>query len=509
MLYNQAQDIYTWKAMEALPDLSQLSSPEKDSLIVFLFSELRKLQAEVKSLRMELQESRAEIKELKAQLAKNSRNSGKPPSSDGLKKPAPKSLRPESDRKSGGQTGHDGQTLTQVEAPDFIERHAVTVCRGCARNLKDVMALRYERRQEFEIPPVRMQVTEHQAEIKICPDCAVCNKGNFPVHITQPVQYGARVKATACYLGQNHLLPYERLQEIFRDLYALPLSEGTLYNTYVACYQGLSDFEVVVKEQIQLSNLAHFDESGMRVQKKLYWLHAASTDRLTHYAIHEKRGAEAMEEIGILPRFQGRAVHDHWKSYFGYACRHALCNAHHLRELIYHEEQYEQIWCKKMSACLLEIKEAVDTNRVEGLTELTIQQRSDFEKRYDLILENGLMELPEIVCDGLKRRGRKKQHPSKNLWDRLSEYKQETLAFMNDFTVPFTNNQGERDIRMIKVKQKISGCFRSFFGAQLFCRTRGYISTVRKHGINVLEALTEVFVDAPFYPTTLQKSNST
>ena len=272
--------------MKVLPNLSQLSSSEKDSLIVFLFSELRTLQAEVKELRAELQESRVEVKELKAQLAKNSRNSGKPPSSDGLKKPEPKSLRQASGRKPGGQVGHDGNTLKQVHTPDFIKRHTVDVCRNCARNLKDVTVLRYERRQEFEIPPVHMQVTEYQAEIKVCPDCAVCTKGKFPDHIAQPVQYGARVKAMACYLGQNHLLPYERLQEIFRDLYALPLSEGTLYNTYLTCYQGLSDFEATIKEAIQLSQLAHFDESGLRVQKKLYWLHAASTDRLTHYEVH-------------------------------------------------------------------------------------------------------------------------------------------------------------------------------------------------------------------------------
>lgn len=495
--------------MEVLPNLSQLSSSEKDSLIVFLFSELRTLQAEVKELRVELQASRVEVKELKAQLAKNSRNSGKPPSSDGLKKPEPKSLRQASGRKPGGQVGHDGNTLKQVETPDFIERHTVDICGNCARNLKDVTALRYERRQEFEIPPVQMQVTEHQAEIKICPDCAVCTKGKFPDHITQPVQYGVRVKAMVCYLGQNHLLPYERLQEIFRDLYALPLSEGTLYNTYLTCYQGLSDFEATIKEEIQLSKLAHFDESGLRVQKKLYWLHAASTDRLTHYEVHEKRGTEAMEAIAILPGFQGRAVHDHWKSYFAYTCAHALCNAHHLRELIYHEEQYEQVWCKNMRACLLEIKEVIDKNKVDGFTELTAKQCNDFEQSYDLILESGLKELPKMVIDELKKRGRKKQHPSKNLWDRLSEYKQETLAFMNDFTVPFTNNQGERDIRMIKVKQKISGCFRSFVGAQIFCRTRGYISTVRKHGVNILDALTDVFAHNPFCPTTLQENNST
>jgi transposase len=487
--------------MEALPNLSQLNVAEKDALIILLFQELREL-------RLAFEKQAEEIKALKAQLAKNSRNSGKPPSSDGLKKPAPKSLRTKHGRPSGGQVGHEGHTLKQVASPNFIEKHTVDICQNCACALKEVAILHFENRQEFEIPPVRMQVTEHQAEIKICPDCGVCNKGSFPEHITQPVQYGPRVKAMVSYLGQNHLIPYERLQGIFRDLYALPLSEGTLYNTYLHCYQGLSHFEETVKEQIQSSALAHFDESGVRVQKKLYWLPVAATEHLTHYEIHDKRGAEAMKSIGILRMFQGCAVHDHWQSYFSYPCEHALCNAHHLRELIYHEEQYEQTWCKKMNVCLLEIKTAVDDHKAMGHIELTHEQKNHFNHNYDAILQEGLQELPGIITDGLTKRGRKKQHPSKNLWGRLFHYKKETLAFMNDFAVPFTNNQGERDIRMIKVKQKISGCFRSYLGAQIFCRTRGYISTVRKQGINILDALTRVFAGNPFLPTLVTQENS-
>lgn len=465
--------------MESQLNLSVLSSAEKDNLILKLFDELKKLQAR--------------IKELEGQLAKNSRNSSKPPSSDGLKKPNPQSQRKSNGRKTGGQKGHVGSTLEQVTDPDFIEEHKVDLCKQCDFGLNEIEPASHECRQEFEIPVVKMQVTEHRAEIKICPVCGSKNKARFPKNITQPVQYGNRVRSIATYFSQSHLLPYERLQEIFRDVYGLSLSEGTLFNINNTCYEKLTGFEAEVKQQIIWNNLAHFDESGIRVQKKLHWLHVASTDKLTHYEIHMKRGTDAMDDIAILPNFKGRAIHDHWKPYFNYACHHGLCNAHHLRELTYHEEQYSQAWCKNMKMCLLNIKDEVDKRKFSGYMELEPVQWSYFEREFDRILQDGSAEIPKLVQDETKKRGRKKQHPSKNLWDRLSMHKKETLAFMYDFNVPFTNNQGEQDIRMTKIKQKISGCFRSSLGAKIFCQIRGYISTTRKHGINILDALARVF----------------
>jgi transposase len=301
------------------------------------------------------------------------------------------------------------------------------------------------------------------------------------------------------YFHQSQLLPYERLQEIFRDIYMLKLSEGTLFNANCKCYSKLESYEQEIKDQITAGKIVNFDESGMRVKKELHWLHVAATEKLTYYDIYKKRGGDAMDEIGILPKFAGRAIHDHWHPYFNYDCAHGLCNAHHLRELTYHTEQYEQSWCKDFETFLLKIKKLVDDCKMKGQSKLTAGRIKSFEDEYQRILSEGLTEIPKLQ-EMPKKRGRTKQHPTKNLWDRLSDHRKETLAFMYDFNVPFTNNQGERDIRMAKLKQKISGCFRSQYGAKIFCRIRGYISTTRKNGYNILEALTRAFENNPIIP---------
>ena len=461
-----------------------------------------KLQERLLQQDQEIMMLRERVKELEGQLAKNSSNSSKPPSSDGYKKPDPKSLRKKSGRKTGGQEGHPGSTLNQVETPDFIEPHAVHSCENCQCNLDNEDLIYIERRQEFEIPVMKAQITEHQSEVKICPKCGFVNKGKFPDHITQPVQYGARAKGLSTYFSQQHLLPYQRLQDIFRDVHSLPLSEGTLVNTNFACSEKLEEFNKAVQQALITSKLVHFDESGMRVNKKLHWLHVASTDKLTNYAIHEKRGIEAMNDIGILPKFNGRAIHDHWHPYFSYVCKHGLCNAHHLREFVYHEEHHKQSWCGKMRDCLLVIKSQVDTLKEAGHDAMDPERLKHHSRLYDRILKAGLKEIPVLphTVNKQEKRGRKKQHPSKNLLDRLVDFKKETLAFMYDFSVSFTNNLGEQDIRMCKVKQKISGCFRSVSGANTFCRIRGYASTARKNGVNVLDALINVFKGVPFMP---------
>lgn len=465
--------------MQTFPDLTQLSSSDKDNLIILLWERVGKLEA---------------------QLAKNSRNSSKPPSSDGLKKPKPKSQRKKSGCQSGGQEGHAGTTLEQVNNPDFIETHLVDVCENCGASLVKVESKSHECRQVFDLPPIELQVTEHRVEVKACPKCGFINKGKFPEEITQPVQYGPGVKATATYFSKYQLLPYARLKECFQDVFNFSLSEGTLYNTYATCHEKLENHDGQVQQLLIEAPIAYFDESGLRVNKKLHWLHVASTEELTHYSVHEKRGHEAMDDIGILPQFNGRAIHDHWSSYFNYDCDHGLCNSHHLRELTYMEEQYKQEWARKLKACLLDIKEEVDKRKSAGRQKMQPTRLRYFETRYNRILREGLKEIPRIKATP-KKRGRVKQHPAKNLLDRLQEYKRETLAFMHDFRVPFTNNQGEQDIRMIKSKQKVSGCFRSNQGSKMFCRIRGYISTVRKHSINVLDALRDAFNGKPFIPS--------
>ncbi len=480
--------------MEQLPDLKPLSSEQKDELIEALWADNELLRREVALL-----EER--VKELEAQVSKNSHNSSKAPSSDGLQKPKPKSQRQRSGRKPGGQSGHVGYALEQVEEPEHIKMHEVGECEHCGASLKEIEADGIERRQVFDLPPLKVEVTEHQAEIKGCPECGKTSRGKFPVGVDHAVQYGPRLKATAVYLNQYQLLPLQRTKEVFFDVFSHGLSEGTLGNANEECFVKLEEVEKAIKEGIRQSEVAHFDETGVRVEAKTQWLHSASTPKLTHYGVHEKRGKEAMDALGILPFFAGTAVHDHWKPYFQYECEHALCNAHHLRELTYVHEQYEQWWGKEMIELLLEAKAAVEAAPTHCLREQRKQRRA-IEGRYDTIIAQGLLANPPPApcASEPNKRGRKKQSKPKNLLDRLRDYKKQVLAFIYDPLVPFDNNQGERDIRMTKVQQKISGTFRSKHGAQSFCRIRGYISTVRKNNLNVMQALAAAFSAQPLMP---------
>ncbi len=279
----------------------------------------------------------------------------------------------------------------------------------------------------------------------------------------------------------------------------LPISQGSVKNILDQCYRQLDGFEAHIKAQLQDSAVIHFDETGMRLIKLRHWLHVACTEKLTVYTIHRRRGVEAMEAAGILTQFTGRAIHDYWTAYYHYGCDHGLCNAHHLRELTYVEEQYDQRWASRLQTCLLEAKREVDEAKRRGRRSLSRSRTEYYQRRYSRILREGKPELP--VLDPLPtppKRGRPKQHRAKNLHDRLREHKYEVLAFVYDFSVPFDNNQGERDIRMTKVKQKISGCFRSAQGAASFARIRSFISNARKQGQNVLSCLASAFQGQPF-----------
>ena len=481
--------------MDDLPDLSQLSHSEKDELIHALLAHVQDLSSQVKRLT-------ARVVELEARLSKNSRNSSKPPSSDGYGKPAPKSRRKKGKRASGGQPGHQGNTLLQVETPDHTQVHELKACSRCGRSLEDVPVTDHECRQVFDVPNLAAVVTEHRAEVKVCPDCGQTVKAPFPDQVTQPVQYGADLQATATYLSQYQLLPFKRLQELFDDIFEIHLSQGTLNNILSKGYTALDEFEAIVKDQIANESVAHFDETGIRVKSKLNWLHVASTENLTYYQHHPKRGQEAMDAIGILGQFQGRAIHDHWSSYLAYDCTHGLCNAHHLRELIHAEEQHGQHWALKLKTCLLEGYAEVQEAKQRCQSSLHANRLTYYERRYSRILREGCVELPILPLPAKTKRGRKKQHKVKNLHDRLVSHKYEALAFMYDFTVPFDNNLAERDVRMTKVKQKISGCFRSYHGAGIFCRIRSYISTARKQSQNTLSALKSAFLGQPFIPAT-------
>ena len=473
---------------------AQLEQQNKAELIDLILA----LSTRISQLETQITDQEATIQTLRDQLAKNSRNSGKPPSSDGVKKPRTRSLRRKQGRKPGGQKGHPGQTLKMSDHPDHLQRHPLESCPHCQGDLSTVSPSDYARRQVFDVPPLRLEVTEHQAEIKACPHCQQRVQAAFPPEVTQPVQYGHRLKAQASYLNTYHFIPMARTSELLGDFYGHSPAPALIGEANKAVESGSQPALEAICSQLKAANVAHFDETGIRHVGKTQWLHVASTEKLTHYQIHPKRGQQGMRDIGILPHFTGRAVHDHWSSYQTFDnCHHAYCNAHHLRELQFITEQYQQAWAEEMSQLLLDIKAEVD--ETVGVA-LNSQQIADFEQRYDIVIEHGQKVNPLPVRSSPKRRGRLKQTPPKNLLDRLDKHKSEVLAFMYDFNVPFDNNLAERDIRMVKVKQKVSGGFRTEEGAKTFCAIRSYISTARKHGERVIGAIAKALEGNPFMP---------
>jgi len=465
--------------MDELPDLARLSVAEKDDLIRELFAQVRALMARVV--------------ELEARLAQNSRNSSKPPSSDGLNKPKPKSLRQSGKHPNGGQKGHPGGTLKQVSKPDRVVQHpAPSHCDGCHHALNDAKVV--EVRQVFDLPPLRFEVTEHQVSAASCRLCGKICRGTFPEGVSAPVQYGPAALAAVVHLTHHHMLPVQRTAALMGDFFGLPMAEATVLAASEEARDRLTATVGAIGQAIQAAEVAHADETGMRVAGSLHWMHVLATTTLTWVACHAKRGRQAFDALGILPGFLGTLIHDGWRPYRELACQHGLCNAHHLRELTYVFEELGQPWAGRMIDLLVATCDQV--NVLAG--PMPTAQLANFRFRYQEILAEGDVLNPLVPKSG--KRGRTRQSKAANRIWRMRTYADDVWRFATDHDVPFTNNLAEQAVRMPKLKQKISGGFRTQNGADTFCTIRSYLATLHKQGANLFQALTLTFQGQPPQP---------
>jgi transposase len=472
---------------------AELEELNKEQLIDMLVE----MRQQLDQLTQIVQKQATRIQTLEDQIAKNSGNSGKPPSSDGLGKRR-QSLRVKGQRQPGGQKGHPGTTLVQVSEPDHTIVHKLVVCPECAADLETVAVQGVEKRQIFDVPPVQLEVTEHQTQHKMCPSCQSLVKASFPSDIRHPVQYGTRIQAQAVYLNNYQLLPIARIQEFFSDWYGVGPSQAFVIKATQSLHTQLAQPLARIRTHLKQAPVTHCDETGLRVEAQLNWLHVVATAEASLHGVHPRRGQKAMHDLGILPDLQGCAVHDGWASYFQFTnCTHALCNAHHLRELRFITEQYDQTWATDMAQLLLDAKHEITTYPPQQ-NSLPPDRLAHYTQRYTTILAQGLAANPPPPQPPTQKRGRPKQSPPKNLLDRLQKYQTETLAFLSDFRVPFDNNLAERAVRMMKLKQKISGTFRTRLGADVFCDIRSYIDTARKQGQPVLQVLHDALLGQPF-----------
>jgi transposase len=473
-----------------------------------LEQELDQVKAENVLLKQRLDQALERIAVLEAQLRLNSHNSSKPPASDGFKRPAKKPTGPDKNkkatpRKAGAQIGHQAHNLSWNDQPDKVVEHHPAQCQHCHSDLAQVTPSAYQSRQVLDLPSeLKLQTVEHHATLKICPACRKTNQAAFPDEVKGWVQYGPTLRGVAVYFSQVQLLPYGRTCEVLNELFAATVSEGSLYQMLSECYDHLAEAEQTIRQGLLQAEVVHNDETGLYVEGFRRWLHVMCTGYLTFYAFHLKRGKAATDAIGLLPQFKGTSVHDAWASYFAnQQCQHALCNAHHLRELIFVAEELGQLWAKALIDLLLALKAEIEQAKAVGASELSAGRLTYWEERYQALIEQGhLANPPPEGGWPCGQRGRPKQSKAKNLVARLDERRREALAFAYNFKVPFDNNQAERDLRMVKVQQKVSSCFRSQQGATFFCRIRSYISTMRKQGVSAFEALQQAFRGQPLLP---------
>jgi transposase len=444
----------------------------------------------------------ARVVELERRLGKDSSNSSKPPSSDGLGKPA-RAGRQDDERaerrRPGKQPGAPGAHLAQVAQPDEVALHAPGRCGGCGADLVGAVVVGVEARQVFDLPPLRLGVVEHRAQRRRC-GCGTTTAAAFPDHVRAAACYGPGVRALVCYLCVHQHLPVDRAAQLLADVLGAPLATGTLARVVAEGAAGLAGFVEVVRARLAAAPVVHFDETGARVAGRLHWVHSASTGLLTLLSVHAKRGKVAMDAAGVLPGFVGVAVHDGWSPYWRYedVC-HALCGAHLLRELEAISDEPGQGWAAGMAELLVDVKLVTDRARAAGLQRVDDQARARLEARYQRLLTDGRAANPPPPATG-RRRGRARRSPAARLLARLDTHREEVLRSLEDSRVPFDNNQGERDLRMVKLQQKISGCWRTPAGAAAFLALRSYLATARKHQVNPLAVLRQLFQGHPWLP---------
>lgn len=445
------------------------------------------------------------VKQLEARANKDSSNSSKPPSSDGLQKPVRKtqSLRGKSGKPSGGQQGHRGSTLLMGEDPDQIVVLQPLRCQRCQQDLREAPPSRQDRFQVVDLPQLRLQVTEYQAQVKVCPCCQAETRADLPAGmVPASVQYGAQIKALAVYLTTVQLLPVARVSQLLSDLFGTSFAQASVLAACQASARAVAPVVAHIQTALQKSRILHADETGFRVSGKRWWLHVACTQWLTVYFAHPKRGNEATEAMNILPGYRGTCVHDSLSMYLHYLCQHALCVAHYLRELTYVDGQFHQEWARHLQLLLRSVHLQVEHARQQGMQQLAEQDQQEYRRRYRELVQRGLAANPPPT-QRTGQRGAIKKGDVLNLLLRLQQHEDLLLRFMTDFEVPFTNNQAETDLRMMKLRQKISGCFRTVEGSAVFCTLRSYLSTMQKQGVHLLSALASTWTDTPLYPPLL------
>ena len=467
-----------------------------------LTQQVASLTQQVASLTQSVSELNQTIKELQEQLKMNSKNSSKPPSSDGLQKPPVNknlSLRQSSGKKQGGQTGHQGTNLSVIANPDHIEHHMAPECESCPYHDTCLEHACVKETRHVIDAVVDVNVIAHeQILVNNCPLHGGKKQGNFPSDIKATVQYGPNLNALVVALTTVGAVSINRTHEILGSVFNIPLATGTISNMVSRLAESLAGTRERIRQQMISLGLIHCDETGTRVEGKTIWVHNASNSEFTYLTISTRRGKVGMDEADVLPYYHGIIVHDCWSSYWLYEnLTHGICCAHLLRELNGVEQNHpEQTWATKFKDLILSMKKVRDKAAEQGKTELSYYHLHKFDKQYDEIIRKAYEENP-IPITTEKKRGKKKKGKVASLISRLDIYKESVCLFAKNLCVPFDNNQAERDIRMVKVKTKVSGCFRSMQGAQDYLTIMSYVGTAKKHRINAYEAIRNAVAGTP------------